>query len=124
MSSGLGQVARIARVRPNGTAPVDLFQANAAVEITSVFICNTSGNNATFRLYHTFSDSEVFGQANALYWDKLVPADDTLVWRSESIGAGIKLENLDRIGVRSSVANALTFTLYGVPAAVALVGGK
>lgn len=121
MSSGLGQVAQIARLRPSGTTAVELFQANAPLEVTSIFMCNTSGAPATFRLFHAFNDSTTYNETTALYWDKLLPADDTLVFRPESIGAGIKLAELDRLAVRVSVANALTFTVYGVPATIAQI---
>ncbi len=123
MSSGLGQVARLARLRPANTTATLILQAQAPLEVSSLFICNTSGSSAAFRMFHAFDGDTTYDETTALYWDRLVAADDTLVFRPESVGAGIAMQANDILAIRTSVANALTFTLYGVPAAIAPIRG-
>lgn len=118
----LARGARLAQLRPADTAVTQAFTTNLPIaEITSIYIANTTGSAATFRLFHSLGASDVTTEATALFWDKSVPANDTLIIRPESMGAGIMVGNkqLDKIFVRSGTADALTFTFYGVTASAA-----
>jgi len=106
--------ARLAQIRPANTSNATLFSPTVVTELTSIFVCNTTGSAATFRLFHSRGATVVFDQTTALYYDFSVAANDTKVIRASAIGGGLQTESGDDIGVRSSTASALTFTLYGV----------
>lgn len=118
----LAKGARLAQVRPASTAVTEAFTTNLPIaEITSIYVANTSGAAATFRMFHSLGSADVTDESTALFWDKNVPTADTFIIRAEAMGSGIMVGNkqLDKIFVRSSVANALTFTFYGVTASAA-----
>lgn len=107
-------------------APVDLnaisgFTATLDTEVTRIAVCNTTGTAATFRLFHDVGGT-AYAVGNALYYDKSVPANDTVWITSDSIGSGIHLLATDSLGVRTGTADALTFSIYGVTADLAPTG--
>lgn len=87
-------------------------------EITRINICNTSGAAATFRLCHDVGGT-TYDESNALWWDNNVNNQITDFWDTRGPGGGWHLDVGDSFGFRSSVASALTLTLYGVPQRVA-----
>lgn len=104
--------ALLGQIRPGDTANATLYTAQIGVEVTRIVVCNTSGAIATFRLFHD-QGGTTYDQSNALFYDKDVPISDSVEIKAESQGAGFQMEIGDSIGVRSSVADALTFTAYG-----------
>ncbi len=104
--------ALLAQIRPADTLAQAAFTAQMGVEITAIAICNSTGSAATFRLHHDQGGS-TYDIGNALYYDTSIAANSTLWIRAESMGAGIQMDDTDSLGVRSSVANALTFSFYG-----------
>ena len=114
--------SRLAQIRPSDTNFVEVYSTNVPnAEVTTIFVANTTGAEATFRLCHSIGTSDVTNETTALYWDKPVSANDSFIVRSEAVGGGIFVGNrlLDKLFVRSGTANALTFTLYGVTANIA-----
>ena len=103
----------LGQLRPANTSNATQLTAAIGMEVTRIVVCNVSGGAATFRLFHDQAGT-TYDQSNALRYDKNVPTGDAIEIVGDSMGAGIQLENGDSIGVRSSVANALTFTAYGV----------
>lgn len=110
----------IAQAAPANTSAATLYtQSNLPVlEVTAICVCNTTGTAATFRLFHD-QDGTTYAANNALYYDKSVPANDSIWIRAESMGAGIFLSEGDSLGIQSGTADALTFSAYGVGAQVA-----
>tara|TARA_Y100001938_G_scaffold56419_1_gene78620 strand:- start:211 stop:567 length:357 start_codon:yes stop_codon:yes gene_type:complete len=107
-SSLLGQA------RPSDTNNATLYTASLKTEIGRIIIANTSGSAATFRLFHDQGGS-TYDESNALAFDVSIATgaiNDAL--QSFQMGNGITLAPTDTLGIRSSVANALTFTIYGV----------
>lgn len=110
----LASGALLGQVRPADTNNATLFAADqVGVEVTRIVVCNVSGGAATCRVFHDVGGA-AFDQSNALRYDVNVPGGSFIEIIGESMGAGLQLEAGDAIGVRSSVADALTFTAYGV----------
>lgn len=118
MTIANAQGSRLAVVRPAGTTAVTAFTASVQTEITSVLVCNTSGAARTFRLFHG-EDGDSFDEENALFWDVPVDADATVAIFSDSPNNGLAMKATDILGVRSDAADGLTFSVYGVTAAIA-----
>jgi len=110
----------LAQVRPPtaGTAVAAFTCGDAPAEVTLVVCCNTTGSAAKARLYHDDSASG-FSQANALWYDKTVPANDVIVLPIAVVGGGLAIKKGGIIGVGSDTNNALTFSIYGVSATLA-----
>lgn len=110
----------VGQIAPTDTSAVTAYEQELlpVLEVTSICVCNTTGTAATFRLFHDVGGS-TYAASNALYYDKSVPANDSIWIRAESMGAGISLAKGDTLGVRSGTANALTFSVYGAGAQVA-----
>ena len=106
-SSLLGQA------RPSDTNAATLYTATLKTEIGRIIIANTSGSAATFRLFHDQGGS-TYDESNALAFDVSIAGGAINDAQSFQMGNGITLAVTDTLGIRSSVANALTFTIYGV----------
>ena len=105
-------MALLAQLRPMNTNAVRLFRNEAAgitVKLSIIHICNQSGADASYRIYYNNSGSR-YRRRNALFWDIPIAADTTAVEEFYDD----EIDNWSAtIGVRSSVAGALTFTLRG-----------
>lgn len=111
--------SRLAQVRPGVTTAV-LGYANPQtggrglnLEITLIVVCNTTAAPAAFSIYHDDAGS-TYSQATALYYGKVLAANDTVLIAIPSQNSGIAVKPGGNIGVQSSVASALNFTIYGV----------
>ena len=105
---------QLAQVRPANTDVAVAYTAEITTEITLVVVCNTTTNPADFSVFHDDAGNNQFAKNTALYYTERVPAGSTKFIQSSTLGAGITVKRGGQIGVQSSVANALTFTLYGV----------
>ena len=112
------QGSRLAVVRPDSTDAATAFTASLPTEVTRVFVCNTSGVARKFRLFHGNS-GDGFDEDNALFWDVVVDADTTYEVFSDAPNAGVTMGAGDMIGVRSDLADGLTFSIYGVTTSIA-----
>lgn len=105
----------LAQVRPDGTSAVELYAApdELAIEVTQLVVCNVSGSTLTCNVCHDDAGGSTFNQTTALYWTRSLAAGETLrlVWE---IGSGLQLSPGGQIGVTTSVADGITFSLYGV----------
>lgn len=96
---------------PTTTTAITLYDGSAAssTAIQSLRVCNTdiaAGATASCRVF--FNDAgNNYDATNAVLYDKTVNGKGTL---AISLGS---LNGTGTIGVRSSSANALTFTLFG-----------
>ena len=100
---------QLAQARENSTNAVSIYSPSAG-EVVQIFakICNTSGAVAAVRVFHD-DDGTTYDETTALFWDVNLAAGGTLevdkVFMDDSTG---------NLAYRSSVANALTATVYGV----------
>lgn len=111
--------ALLGQVRPSDANNATLFTAVLGTEITRIVVCNVSASVATFRLFHDEGGAS-FDQTNALRYDVSLNAGEFAEIIGGSEGAGIQLDETDSLGVRSSVADALTFSAYGVTETLAV----
>jgi hypothetical protein len=98
------------QTRPSVTTPVEVLTGPA--NVTFVSVCNTSGGAAFFSLFHSQDQSPaVYDETTALHWQTPVVEGDTVYieWPQPLVLAGSD----DTLAVQSSVADALTFTVYG-----------
>lgn len=109
----------LGRDRPVNTTEVSIFTATLPTEVTKIFVTNTTGSAATFRIHHDVAGSGTYNQDNALYYDKNVPANDTVIIELAAPGAGIQLDPDDELIVRSGTGDALNFSAYGATADLA-----
>lgn len=75
-----------------------------------IMIANTTGSDVLASVFHD-NDGSVFNQTTALWYQVSVPANDTTIIEFRH---AIPLLSPGNLGGQSSVANALTFTVYGV----------
>ena len=100
--------------RPSDTNNTAIYVASLKTEICRIIIANTTGSSATFRLFHDQGGS-TYDESNALAFDVTIAANSINDnFQSFQMGNGITLAATDSFGIRSSVANALTFSIYGV----------
>lgn len=105
--------AQIAQVRPANTTAATAFTATIKTEVTSIIVSNTSGATAKCRIFHD-DDGSTYDETTSLYWDVTVNADSTFEISAGVDGAGFTIGENGTLGVRTSVASALTFTVYGI----------
>jgi len=84
-----------------------LFTATKKIVVKSIRICNTTAGDVTFRL-HNVTNTETSSANNAIYFDTNLPANHTI-----GDDVYMVLDTGDFITIQSSVAGAITFTVYG-----------
>lgn len=104
--------SQLVQSRPSGTTATSVYTASLATEISLIVVCNTTASNSDFSLYHD-DDGSTFDQTSALFYAVPVAGNTTVTISSDSIGAGLQVAASGQIAVQTSVANALTFTIYG-----------
>jgi len=104
------QEKQLGQARENSTNAVSVYSPGSSTTtiIKSVVVCNQSGAGATFRIFLD-DNGTTYDQTTALYYDTSISADsvvqiDTYWPMNDSTG---------NLAYRSSVANALTITLFG-----------
>lgn len=106
----LGNKKQLGQLRPADANPASLYTPATGKKgrVTMVNVANTSAAAATYRLFAD-DDGAVFDESTALFWDVELGAGKAHVicvdWGMDDSGGNI--------GVRSSVASALTFTAFG-----------
>lgn len=103
------------QLRPADQSATTIFTAASETEIIKLFVCNTTGTAAKYRVFHD-DDGSTYDQSNALYYDESISPNTTeCPLQSQGVGAGLSVSANGTIGVRSDTTNALTFTIYGNP---------
>ena len=101
----------IRNVRLSTTGPTVAFQAVGQQAITVMYICNTSGTDATVNVYCIDSgDSTGSGDDNMIYSELSVTAHDTYVIDMEKI----ILNSGDSIEVEANIADVITVTTSSI----------
>jgi acetyltransferase-like isoleucine patch superfamily enzyme len=102
---------QLGQARENSTNAVSVYSPGASEEviIKQIIVANTSGAAATVRMFHD-NDGTTYDESTTVGWDVTIPANS--VWDR---GVTICMNNAaGNFAYRSSVANALTITIYGV----------
>lgn len=100
----------LGQVRPSGTAAVSLYAPPADTDtiVSMIKCCNVSGATASVSVYLD-DDGSTFDASTALHFEVELFAGETL-----EVTGTITLNNPSgNIGVQSSVASAITFTVFG-----------
>lgn len=109
---GKGDKQQLAQLRPSVESAVSLYTPASGIiaEVHCLFVTNTTAGGITFRFFHD-DDGTTFDQSTALIWNStvVVGAFTTLTFDTPIY----LLNDAGNLGVRTSVANGLTFTLYG-----------
>lgn len=104
------QEKQLGQSRPANTTAVSIYSpgANTTAIITHIFVCNTTGNTPTFRIFSD-DDGTTYDQTTALYYDTALAANET-----KRIPCFIAMNDSNgNLAVRTSAANEITFTVYG-----------
>jgi hypothetical protein len=110
----------LAQIRPSGTTAVQAYQSPPAAaskglrtEIMTIFVCNTTGSAVNFSLYHHDSGT-TYNQTTALYYSVSLAANTTQKIECQTANGGLAIKPGGTLGVQSSTADALNFSVYGV----------
>lgn len=102
---------QLGQLRPANTTAAALVTPDDSrpYSVDFINICNVStGTTAYVYIYHD-EDGTTYDETTALIWNMTVHAGETL--QIEAPIAGYKVAG--RLAVKTSVANAITFTAYG-----------
>jgi len=99
----------LGQARPSSTTAVTIYSANEQKAIiTSIIVCNTTSPVTKFRIF-VDDDGTTYDESTATHFDVTLAGNSTLM-----IDTQWALNNsAGSIGVRTSKANALTFTVFG-----------
>jgi len=101
---------QLGQARPGDTNAVSIYSPGSSTQaiIKNIVIANTSGSAATFRIFHD-DDGSTFDETTALFWDIAIAANTSV-----SIDSAVLMDdNTGNLAVRTSINDALTFTVYG-----------
>jgi len=102
---------QLGQARENSTNAVTVYSPGASEEVIvkQIIVVNTSAAAATVRIFHD-DNGTTYDETTAIAWNVPIPAGS--VWDR---GITICLDDATgNLAYRSSVANALTITVYGV----------
>ncbi len=101
---------QLGQARENSTNAVSVYSPGASTKtiIKGIFVANTSGAAATVRIFID-DNGTTYDKSTAIVYDVNIPVDsilniDTFIAMNDSTG---------NLAYRSSVANALTISLFG-----------
>lgn len=104
------QEKQLGQLRPANTTAASLYSPGTGVTaiVKSLYIANTTGGSVTFRIF-VDDDGTTYDETTALFWDTTIAGGttvelDTFLALNDSSG---------NLAVRTSSANALTFTAFG-----------
>lgn len=101
---------QLGQTRPANTTAVSIYSPASNIDslVKSIVICNTSGAAAVARIFHD-DNGTTFDETTALAWDLDIPIDGVVVLELFVAMA----DDTGNLAVRTSVNDALTFTVYG-----------
>lgn len=112
--------SQLAQVRPGVTTAVTAYSnpvppsgRGMNAEVTLIVIANTTASPAKASVFH-HNAGATHDQSHALFYQKTIPANDTMIIAIPSPNSGIAVKPGGTIGVQTDTASALTFSLYGV----------
>ena len=108
----------LAQSRINSTTATSILTgaSNTLYTIQIIVLCNTTGSDVTFRLFH-HNTGTTYDQTTALFYDDTVPANKTIILMEGTDFVGLYLDNSTaNFAFREGTANAITCTVYGIEA--------
>lgn len=103
-------IRQLAQLRPSSTSAEVLFNPteNRPYTIHSIIITNTTGASVSASLYHD-EDGTTYDATTSILEAAPLIANQTLHYEGKLYG----YKAAGNIAVKTSIANALTFTVYG-----------
>jgi len=106
---------QLAQYRPSATAAIVIYSSPEAISYTNlktIIICNAHTSAVTYQIFHD-DDGEVLDLDSALFYNVSIAANSTEIISLPDPGITISGYSVGSLGVRASVVDVLTFTLYG-----------
>jgi len=114
--------AQLAQSRVSGTDALKIFNISdmaenpARVTIEQIVVCNTTGTDLTFDVYHD-KDGVTYDETTAIFFEETscgasnigIGHDKTKIY---DVNIGVENES-ENIAAKSSLSKGLTYTLYG-----------
>lgn len=96
--------------RPADTNVADLYTvpAGGQVVVSTIIIANTTALDATYDVYAR-PDAAAAGQGTAIAYGTTIKANT-----STTLTLGLTANETDKISVKTNIANAITFTAFGL----------
>lgn len=108
----------LAQSRPSGTTAVEAFEATLRTEITLILavIDPSSGPaDAEATVYHDDSGGDTYDQTTIILSEtRLQLLQNNILFQAQHPGSGIFVKPGGQIGVQTSDANDITFSIYGI----------
>ena len=117
-AAGFAQGQLLAQLRPNVTTPVTLYSVPSAPQglrteiLLLVAFVATSGNKDII-VYHD-DDGTTYDSTTAIFGVQRAQFGDNPVFAAQAVGGGIFVKPGGSIGVETSVADEVNFSLYGI----------
>lgn len=108
------QEKQLGQLRPANTTAASLYSPGVGVTaiVKSIWICNTTSLSVTFRIFAD-DDGATYDETTAMFWDVNIPGNTTV-----ELDTFLAFNNAaGNLAVRTSNANALTFTAFGAEVA-------
>jgi hypothetical protein len=105
-------VKMLGQLRPANTTAAAVYTKaqDSKVWLDRLFICNTTGIDATCRVF-VDEDGSTYDETTAIAFDKVVPLDDYITINFD--GKAYLDTTSGTVGVATGTNDALTFTLFG-----------
>jgi hypothetical protein len=104
---------QLGQFRPANTTAAALYSNTDGkpFNIDCVAIVNTTDVAALASVFHDF-DGTTYSEATTIAWELIIPGNTVVHYEPHHGISGYS--NLENVAVKTSIANALTFTAYGV----------
>lgn len=112
----------LAELRPSDTAANNLFTASMRTEITLITAVLTPGGTtpSQVKVYHDVNGSAFDNSNLRIHSTRIALTQDSVLFQANHPGSGITLHEGDSLGVEASVADNVTFAIYGVTENIAV----
>ena len=102
--------SQLAQSRPTDTTATSILAPSSGTTygISTLIICNTTGSDATYRIFHD-NDGTTYDETTALFYDQTIRNNTTV-----GLDLALILKDGGNLAVRSGTGSALTFTVYGI----------
>lgn len=115
--NGFAQGELLGRVQPDGTSPVPIFTATMRTEIMLI-VAVVLSDSPDISVYHD-DDGVLFDSTTQIFLRPGSAGDGPFIFQAPTAGGGIFVRPGGVIAVQTSVAEAVTFSVYGITATLA-----
>lgn len=124
---GHAQGELLAQSRPSGTTAVQAFLASMRTEITLILATVDPASGPTqldVAVYHDDAGGSTFDQTTLILSEtRLQLLQGNVLFQAQHPGSGLHVKSGGQIGVKTSDANDVTFSFYGITESRVGAGG-